>query len=283
MSTAPASGIIFVIAGMTSNLFATFLRSHLSANMKFIGLVRPGSKVRTANGKAWEALVSDPRITIIDGESTADMFERVYCEHHAMITHHWWLSTHDDIGALRSAVITGLPCLAIGSGAVMSFYLGKQTEDQLSPYARSKFAMCNLTGLTVFNPGYYIEDDVASLEGIPPGLHTEKSEIIFADQQANPGDEEFWGRKYSITPKSLIHACLARWVHHSGQYASAWYIVSSDREYSRAEIRSMSGVDGDRPKLVKRDRIYAPFEHVQDIDQEELTAACKRARKVFYS
>jgi hypothetical protein len=194
-----------------------------------------------------------------------------------------WLSPHADV-PLLSQFAARMPTLCIASGAVMEFYAQHKSfagdTSALSPYQQSKLIMCNVPGVYVFVPGFYIED-VATPSGASAGLHGESTGKIFGPTDAVP--EFDWERRYSVTPKTYLGLAVLRWLESSsGMPRNAPIIVCTDQEYSRRELRALAFGEGPPTFALPADK-YAGYAHVPGIHRLALVDvkdACVAAAKL---
>lgn len=266
-----------LVIGATSNLAFTLLATlPEDANVTFHALVREESKALLDEKK---------RVFMREKYDSIHMVPQISAEEALKvphITHFLWLSTHDDIDTL-GALAAHRPTLAIGSGAVLAFYLGHLTTSQLNGYQQAKFAMCNHSKVAVFCPGFYIEDSLIGLPSwFPQGLHGDTSRVLFGKKPlpAEKRPEEWFARRYSVTPKTAIHRAILDWIARPEDYKEAFYVVSSDREFARKDLYVFAEGEGEGFPL--NPPIYEHLPHVGDrITTTDVRHACLKATKAY--
>lgn len=141
---------IYVASGVTSNLFSTLISlKFIPTSVRIYATARP-----TSNTLGLEQC----------GVKFVDSVDQVPNVHRIL-----WLSTHDDV-ELLTKLATIAPTLVISSGAIMDFVCGKQSEESLNPYQRSKLSIMRFPGVTKFVPGFFLED-MPLTTWAPKGLH----------------------------------------------------------------------------------------------------------------
>lgn len=254
---------IYVAAGVTSNLFASLIS--LKAVPEGVCVY---ATARATSDPAHVSALRNFGVQFVDNVEQVPDVKRIL-----------WLSTHDDVEVMTK-LATIAPTLAISSGAIMDFLRGKQTEESLNGYQKSKLAVMRISGVTKFVPGFYLED-MPLPRWASKGLHGDTHQKLFGAQL--PSDLD-WSKCYSVTPKSYICAAIQRWIMSDAQPGT--FIVSSDREYRRWELRALSDsfvpqnvIDASPAKL---EPVYKDFEHIlRPLTDFAIEMACKRACSMF--
>lgn len=235
---------IFIAGGVTSNLFSALLPSLIDAKHTLFATVRTET-----NPDRIRALSEHGIQFITKEESLNKMFDAVL-----------WMSTHDDIEYL-TLLSERSPTLAISSAAIMDYYFGIESEEQLNAYKRSKLALSRVPEITTLIPGFYIED-VATPQWASRGLHGDTTKKLFAKKADAAFD---WNKSYSVTPKSLMVLVINRWLNLPHTFAhNEPIIVCSDRVYRRWELRAYSRqphFPGAQYLSPITDEIYSKFPH----------------------
>jgi hypothetical protein len=124
-------------------------------------------------------------------------------------------------------------------------------------------------GVTKFVPGFFLED-MPLPTWAPKGLHGDTTQKLFSKSLPEAFD---WSKLYSVTPKSYICEAIKTWI--TSDVKPDTYIVSSDREYRRWELRQIAGFRDLEPKGdVRPELIYKDFPHVlAPLTEEEIERA----------
>lgn len=258
---------IYVATGVTSNLFASLLPSLCSARHIIYGTLRkralhvPGEQER-------EDALRASGVQFVD-------------ECPAQVDRILWLSPHDDPEHL-ARLVAQAPTLFISSAAVMDYYRGAVKESALNTYQRSKLSMMRVRGVSSLVPGFYLEDMGALPKWASQGLHGASSRKLFADTMDTTFD---WTKCYSVTPKSALALAITGWIFDPTTVPIDMPVMCcSECEYSRAEIRQLSGLplDFDIPFVHHGQlRKYSQFTSTGDITHGDVVLACQEARDVF--
>ncbi len=256
----PMEGLsIYVLAGVTSNLFASLL-SVLPPTYTIFATVRVETNVDRVQ------ILKDLGITFITHEQALErQFSRIL-----------WLSSHDDVELLGKFAKTDT--LAINSAAVMDLLMGKQDLATANAYQKSKFALFSVPNVYSLIPGFYIED-MPVPDWASKGLHGDTTAKLFDPNQLATGFD--WTKAYSVTPKSFIVMCIKEWlVKPTIINKNSPVIVCTDRQYRRHELRRAANLAGEEGLLLL-DHIYETFPHFQDIHitHESVVTACIKAAK----
>lgn len=231
------SRIIFVASGVSSNLFASCFIPLFEAGY-IIYAMHPRNKTKEINGITYVSSLEEAQIVP-----------------HCIL----WFSTHDDHTILEMYASTA-PTLAISSGAVTSYLQGKQAYESLNAYQKSKVSVLSVPNITVFIPGFFLEDAPLPAWSPSKGLHGDTTQVLFANELPKQLD---WNKCYSVTPKSYIVKAVCEWVQAPS--VKRRIAVCSDREYYRWELRAFAGLDMPvdvafpEPKL---DPIYKDMDHI---------------------
>lgn len=245
---------IFVV-GITSNLFVSLLPNIVTTTTsKIFGLVRDSTQ---------ETRMERLRKFEIDFcKSAEECLEKLTKDTRVL-----WLSTHDDPIFLEKILEKTSYVLVISSGALFDFIRGKQNEDSLNAYQKSKLNMFKVLGVSSIIPGFYLEDTTIP-DWASKGLHGETTDILFKGKEAPPGFN--WDKLYSVTPKSSIVEAIVKWLHDPKSIVpNEVVIVCSEQEYTRRELNTL--------EFVKREPIYAPYKHIVDIiDDKKVIKTIKK-------
>jgi hypothetical protein len=167
----------------------------------------------------------------------------------------------------------------------MDYFLGKQSEDSLNAYQRSKLAICRVPNVYAFIPGFYLED-IPTPPWASKGLHVDSTLKIFrADGHVTAGPDFDWGRAYSVTPKTFIVTAIMAWLADNTIIpTNEPIIVCSDRVYSRHELRSAAGLPyplggNGIEKVASAEPIYQKFHHVpgMSVSEKDVVISCRTA------
>jgi hypothetical protein len=270
---------IFIAGGVTSNLFSALLPGFIGSKHLLYATVR-----KETSAERVKVLSEHGVHFITKEEGLTKTFDAVL-----------WMSTHDDIEYLTE-LAQKVPTLAISSAAIMDYYLGKETEEQLNGYKRSKLALARVPHITTLIPGFYIED-VVTPNWASRGLHGDTTDKLFASQADATFD---WNKGYSVTPKSVMIQVINEWLMHPETFPrNEPIIVCSDRVYRRWELREgsgffglsascqpsntllrrwelreydkMLGLDASSLQLPIPDEIYSKFPHATTADGKSIT------------
>lgn len=248
---------IYIAGGVTSNLFSALLPGFLDLHHKIWATIREP----IVNIERIKAL-SDLGIKLISKE------EGIQQSFDAVL----WLSTHDDFEFL-SQLAAKNPTLAISSAAIMDYYLGKETEDQLNSYKRSKLLLARIPNIVTLVPGFYIED-IPTPNWASKGLHGDTTLKLFDQNLDNSFD---WNKMYSVTPKTSIVAIINEWLQTPNTFPKNQPVIAcSDRAYRRWELRQMAGLSIPNNCLpAQPDAIYTQFMHpTTTISDECVRTSC---------
>jgi len=247
---------ILIAGGVTSNLFSALLPSFVDKEYTLYAVVRKETnpdRVKVLSGYGVQFISKE--------ESLTKMFNAVL-----------WMSTHEDIEYLTS-LSRNTPTLVISSAAIMDYYLGKESEEQLNAYKRSKLALSRVPGVTTLIPGFYIED-VATPEWASRGLHGDTTDKLFTVQTDAAFD---WNKSYSVTPKSFMIQIINRWLNVPRRFMRDEPVIAcSNKVYRRWELRTFAHL-----KLVTNleylspipDEIYSKFSHPTCDDGTPITVS----------
>ena len=173
-------------------------------------------------------------------------------------------------------------------------FKGKQTEEQLNSYQRSKLSICRSPGVTIFIPGFYIED-MKIQEWASRGLHGDTTLKLF-NKKFYDGKNFDWSKTYSVTPKSKLVSYIIEWLIHPQTFPNNLpIIVSSDRQYRRWELRKMvEDLEPFNDETLNSincfpslpEKIYLNFHHATNsqnkflyISDEDIVESCNQASK----
>jgi len=246
---------LYIASGVTSNLFASLLPFLLSSYKIY-------ASVRSSSNKERIDILEKLGIKIISFEEGLLLSDNIRI---------LWLSTHDEPLKLEKLSQKG-HTLAIASGAIMDFFLGKQKEEELNSYQKSKLSLCRVPGLSIFIPGFYIED-MNVPKWASKGLHGDTTPKLFGYDFYS--EENFdWTKTYSVTPKSKIVCSIIEWLNHPQTFPiNQPIIVCSDRQFRRWELRQMvPNVELFNTKVENKiklfpplnEKIYLNFHHATD-------------------
>lgn len=274
---------IVVVSGVTSSLFASLIPFFRFSAKKIIGFVRPTEdKDKIAHRKYLESA----GVRLI---STTSGDPVIYCsQFNRENARFLWLSTHDDAQQLAKFAAIA-PTLAIGSGAMLDFYMGRtdltKLPEQGLSYIQGKVRMALTEGVTTLLPGFYLEDD-PSVPVTPSGLHRETTAKIVAPEF----DVNYsWDKPKYVTPKSFLAEMIVRWCANPEPYLNHWYHCGTDRAYNRWEVRVLCGQDV--PTEVKEQHLIQAPVYLKEAqrtvsafgvkcDDENIAEAC-RALKIW--
>lgn len=254
--------IIYIPAGVTSSLFASLLPSLFSYTLY--------ATIRTDTDpqKIIELTKHDVLFTPRENSLKPDRI--------------LWFSTHDDVPYLTSQ-FPNTPILAINSGAILDIVMGRQDERTANEYQKSKLALYRADNICNIIPGFFIQD-VKDPEWASKGLHADTTTKLFLEQGNDKS--EWWGKAYSVTPKSYIVRVILAWLASPESFPKA-SIVCSDRQYRRFELREKAGLsyEGDRFLPILNEPIYKDFPHPPGftLSETNVEEACEKARRLFYS
>jgi hypothetical protein len=226
---------IFIAGGVTSNLFSALLPSFIKAEHVISATVREATnpeRVKVLSGYGVKFISKE--------ESLKKMFNAVL-----------WMSTHEDVEYL-TLLSRNTPTLIISSTAIMDYHLGKESEEQLNAYKRSKLALSRVPGVTTLIPGFYIED-VATPDWASRGLLGDTTDKLFAAQADATFD---WNKADSVTPKSFMISMINRWLDVPKRFfQNEPIIVCSDTVYRRWELRAFGHL-----KNIPNSQLLSPIE-----------------------
>lgn len=248
---------IFIAGGVTSNLFSALLPGFIGSKHLIYATVRQETSADRVK------VLSEHGVHFITKEEgLTKTFDAVL-----------WMSTHDDIEYL-TALAQKVPTLAISSAAIMDYYLGKETEEQLNGYKRSKLALARVPHITTLIPGFYIED-VVTPSWASRGLHGDTTDKLFAVKADTTFD---WNKAYSVTPKSVMIQVINEWLMHPETFPrNEPIIVCSDRVYRRWELRERgaTGLSCVEQFVLPPipDPIYSKFAHATTADGKPITVS----------
>lgn len=266
---------IYVAGGVTSNLFSALLPSFVESGHMIWATVRePDEKNREIHMLRVKTL-TDMGVKMITKEEGLKLpFDAVL-----------WLSTHDDFDFLAQLTAKEMPTCAISSGAIMDYYLGSETEEQLNEYKRSKLTLSRIPNIVTLIPGFYIED-IPTPQWASKGLHGKTTVNLFSNDPEASFD---WNRMYSVTPKSTLVMIINEWLSHPETFPRNQPIIAcTDRQYRRWELRQLSGLGVPANVLAPQtDNIYSKFPHAVKSDStsiiithDQIETACVNARKI---
>lgn len=235
MSFFNTSGLtkIFVASGFTSSLFANLIPFIRYSSKEVVGIVRPTTD--QVKLKHQEYLKSEGFELCVSNDISSTVknffFNRKDLDEWRIL----WFSTHDEPEALRECSRYA-PTLAIGSGAMVDYYL--KIIPHSNDYIDGKVRMALTHGVTVLCFGFYLEDD-PNIQLTPGGLHHETTRVLLGYNSA-PEDYK-WTKGYYLTPKTFACEAIVRWMANPQNKLGKWYHVGTSRAYSRAEIAKILG------------------------------------------
>lgn len=289
---------LYVATGITSSLFAALL-PHLSG-YNVVGSVReltlPSDATEDQKQKydeqvAHREYLEDRGVALVNYDGTSEgLGKSIDSQMTGKDRNQWrilWFSSHDDQANLLKCA-NYADTIAIGSGAMVDFYLGKidltTTQPGVIAYIQSKLRMALTPGVTLFCPGFYVEDD-ATIPRTPGGLHHDTQDVLLKPEC----DVNFnWGKAKYITLKSELVRGILQWIANSSPYLNKWYLVGTERPWQRWELREAMYKDVPQETKDKfptaTDNVYAEWvERANNdglqfaADDDTVKAGCKRA------
>lgn len=230
---------IYVVAGVTSNLFSALITTVFAGHQGIYATVRQESL------PAQVGALATLGVNFVTREEGLDLVKS------GRISRCLWLSKHDDPDLVRQ-IARLAPTLVINSAAIMDYVRGIATHESLNGYQKSKLAMYEISGVWTFVPGFFIED-VPTPAWASKGLHGDTTAKILAKDRDPAFD---WSKAYSVTSKRKLAQAIARWVENPDAiHKNTPVIVCTDRTYSREELREHNAK-----------QIYSNFVHVDGIN-----------------
>jgi hypothetical protein len=231
---------VFIASGITSSLFSSLIPFLRYSAKEVYGVVRDTEDAEKRKHLDYLRYQGCNLVQISNGNSlskTIENFFKILNMTKSEIDN-WrilWFSTHDDRETLDVCARIA-PTLAIGSGAMIDFYLGSVPKS--NDYIDSKLRMALTPNVTTLCCGFFLEDD-PNIPPSPSGLHRDTTLILTKCTNGIIADPKWWSKGYYLTPKTFVCEAIVRWIADSHNKIGKWYHVGSIRTYSRAEIAKL--------------------------------------------